>query len=200
MTEQNQDLSFLENEKQEVQENDLERLKNLVDTHQGISDSIAKLEEQLKTQKATLRELSETSIPTLLYSKGLSQIKLASGEKVNIKSEISATIQDNEAFTKFLMERGDDNIIKLQVNFERMAPQQRKELFKALNTLEEEVTFSAKDSIHAATLKKYVKDVTGFGEKDRDLYKEKLDSDIYVGMEELEKYLKVYKYFKTTIK
>lgn len=114
-------METLDEVSNQVPEQDsLAKLKALVELYKNQKDAVDSLEEQLSQAKAAFYKTSKELIPNLLMQNGLSEIKLPSGEKVQVKMDVSPTITDMEAFAKFLDERGESNILKTQMELGKM--------------------------------------------------------------------------------
>lgn len=145
---------------EEVSEDILTRLSDLCKQFQDLEIEIDEKDTVLKEKKAELEDVSRNLIPTLLNEVGLSEIRLKTGEKVEIKDKLHASVS-NKNYTlayrnMFNIEGGDENaqkivddLFKSQVIVESITDD-------VLNILlDNDISYERKMSIHAQTLKKY---------------------------------------------
>jgi hypothetical protein len=188
---------FLANNDEGVTSDALETLKELVVLYKKQEEMVDYYEQQTKDEKKRFNKTSQEDIPTLLLAHGLSEIKLDTGEKVKIKEDVSVTVKNNEAFFKFLKDRDEDDIIKLQLHFSRMDSEKISKLFAFL--LEGEYDYEMKRDVHGQTKKKYFKELLGVGKDD---IEEGIRNKKYMRREEVEKkgFAKLFVFHTTKIK
>lgn len=122
---------------------------------------VAQAEAELKTAKDRLKEIENKELPELLTELGLAEIKLADGSKIEVKEQVQCAITaDNaEAAFKWLRDNGFAGIIKTGVTFEfdrgddEAANKFAGEVFEQFGQ-----TPAVKNSVHAMTLKSFVKE------------------------------------------
>ena len=190
----NSDFDFLE--AVEADQDSLQRLQALVDMDKELRAQLEELESKVSEVKSSLEKLEQEEIPDLLHQNGLSRIRLKSGEEVKVQPEMQVSVKKENFhdFIEFLRARGEDDIVKLKVQFDRMESEKQKALYAFLN--EQSFPYSADNTVHPQTLKKYVKELTGQGKSD---YAEGLREGRYVAKEELPNFMRVFEYFKTSI-
>jgi hypothetical protein len=178
---------------------DLSDLAMLIDARDKFAKEALELEEELKKKQAQFRYFDEQEIPNFLRSAGMTSITLADGRKVSYKDEISATLNKEfeRDFFRFLEQRGDTDIIKLSYDFPRMEPSKQKELEAAVKQVISD--FEKKESVHSATLKKYIKDLLGSGKSSEEIT-EGLENGTMVREDDVSGFINLYRYAKTTIK
>ena len=139
----------------------LERLKQLIDTRASLLEQIHKQTKELKELAKDLDKVESEDIPGILNGVGLSRLRLSSGEEVSIKTEVYASVakKNKEAFFKTLQERGEDSLIKKIL----VVPNPSTLLID--NLFERGEMFDVEKSIHAQTLKSYVRNLLENGEK-----------------------------------
>ena len=186
---------FLKNQKAGMTQDALKELQELVALFKRQNAEVDELEEQLKNAKKRFNQTSQEAIPTLLHSHGLSEIRLMSGEKIFVKEDLSVTITDEQKFFDWLEFRGEDDIIKLQLHFDRTESDKLSKLFAWL--LDNEFDYEMHQGVHGQTKKKYFKEVLGLGQDD---YEEGLEDGRYVKEEKVNIFAKIFKFNKTTIK
>lgn len=188
---------FLLNESKENKGADLARLQDLVTSYKILEKEIEAAETALAERKKAFQAIAQEEIPALLNQAGLSEIKLSTGEKVQVSEGINVTIAEKDRFFDFLKSRGEDGIAKLALQFDRMDPAVKEKIFAAIYA--EGVNFSADETVHGQTLKKYAKELLGIG-KDPDEIAAGLQAGSIVKREAVEAFLKVYTYWTTKIK
>lgn len=138
-----------------------ELVQLLLDSEQRVKE----LEDRLKEEKNTLRTLSETRIPDKLLEMGLSQITLATGEKVTVSPFYSCTIKEEnkEAAFQWLRDNNYGDIVKYAVvaNFKGDEAKTLDQLREFM--AKEGIPFDEKEGIHAQTLKAWAKEVSEAG-------------------------------------
>lgn len=128
----------------------------------------AELELELKNLTGTIRQFEEVTVPDLLSSAGLEEIKLESGEKVKVKQVYTASIRpENWGEVKaFLVKNEEDAMIKLAVDTRfgtgRKEQEQSVRLLQFL--ADSDINFKSKETIHPMTLKSYVRQKIEAGE------------------------------------
>lgn len=192
--------NFLVNDKADVIEGgELSRLQSLVYDLLDEKATIEGMEETMAEHKEKARRIAQESIPTLLSQYGLSEIRLSDGIKVIVKEDASVSIKDGkqDEFFAFLKARGEEDIIKLMMQFARMPAEKLAQLFEFLNGYDYDYT--AEKGVHPQTLKKYFKELLGIGEDPKD--RENL---VKMGKclrrQDVESFANVFPFFNTTLK
>jgi len=143
-------------------EGDVKLLSELVERMKREGDVLERARAKLKQMETNYRQLIEVDIPTACDNSGIMGIQLPSGEKLEIKDNIRASIpkaKQEEAFS-WLRENGYGDLIKnvVSVSFgmgeDDLAEQAAKTL-ASMDTLPEQ-----KKAVHASTLKAWVKERT----------------------------------------
>lgn len=177
---------------EEEQVDTLEQLKKLLDQYASAKARVDALENDLAKEKKVFNQLSMEDIPNLLLSKGISEIKLPDKRKVIVKPDLNVTITDMEAFSEFLTERGDSEILKTTLEVGKLDNSIVNAIRKLLAThleLYPEVT----QKVHPATLKKYIKELC-FVSSDSDPFEDRID------IKDLPSYIRAYTFNKTIVK
>lgn len=193
-----QDLSFLQADAQYsdgLASTALERLQRLVIRFEEEANEVEALEEKLAEAKKRYNKTSMEDIPEVLLGAGLSELRLADGRKVVVKEEISASVKDSTAFANFVKGRGDDDILKTTMVLGKL-PDNILSSLKRLLAENLDLYPEVNQTVHSATLKKYVKEITGMGMENP---AERL-GERYIPMQELPECVSVFRFFKTTIK
>lgn len=139
-----------------------EHAKRAAFLQQYIDDKTAELE----GASNELREILEKKMPDIMQEIGISDIKLITGEKLIMKPYYSASISAENPKPAFdwLKENGHDSIIKNEVKaiFGKGSDNLVEKLMGELNKLMPD-TFNQKKSVHASTLKSFVKELVEAG-------------------------------------
>lgn len=174
----------------------LEKLGLLLKSYEETEAEIELMEAELKEKKKVFNELSQVHIPQLLLSHGLSRVKLANGREVKIGEDVSVKITDDAAFNNFLSARKEDDIVKLDVTFAKMAPEKTKALFDFLEANEYEC--DAERGVHPQTLKKYFRTLLGVGEEPA-VVELNRQRGVFLTPQAVEKFATVYTYHTTKL-
>lgn len=186
-------LGFAINEDDDIDQ--LQELVDLVDHYKLLKHEIDAKQEEIDALKKAFNRVSMEEIPNILHSNGLSEIKLATGEKVVVKDDINITVDSPSAFHGWLRDRGEDDIVKLTMAFDKMESNKRQALIGFL--LEGDYTYDADNKIHWQTQKSYFKNLLGIGKKD---YADGLQDGRYMQTNKLPSFVKIFPYNKTTVK
>lgn len=187
--------NFIEHEKSD---DVLAQLGELSKEQLDLEAKIKESEESLKVLKKALERISGEEIPNLLSSRGLSSIKLLTGEKIDIKKDVTVTVKDDDAFFAFLRERKEDSIIKMMFTMDRMETAKLDKLLEFLG--EEGYEFDFDVNVHGNTKKKYFKGLIGLEESDEEERLAGYKSGRYIQIADLPSWCNVYVYYKTKIK
>lgn len=187
-----ENLDFLvEDAEQAAQQADntvtLNRLSLKVNRLEAIKQDIETVENTLDRLKKEYTKLSQEEIPELFNTIGIDSITVA-GKKVTVTQDLSASVKDMPSFIQFLEDRGDASIVKTDMSFGKLDPS----ITRRCQTILAEsfgLYPEVKNTIHPATLKKYLKDITGLNKKDCE-----------VPIAELPASVKVFTYYKTVVK
>jgi len=120
---------------------------------------IARTEAVLKARKEQEAKLSKEVIPERLSIFGLEKVTLRSGHEIEVKRFYSANISEErrKAAHAWLREHGFGSLIKNEISIPIPAGEDKEaELIKELLT-KEGVSFTTAESVHASTLKSFVK-------------------------------------------
>lgn len=151
--------------KGQVTEDKLEELARLVHEFKEMEAAIEEEEAYLKEMKEKYDAIGMGKIPDLFDSLGLSEIKLKTGEKVEIKRDFAASItaERQEVCFKWLIENGHEGIIKHDVvtTIKKGEKEEYEKLLASLNQLG--VTYTDKSYVHPMTLKSFVKEQINAG-------------------------------------
>ena len=148
------------------------------------------LEQLAKEAKKLFNKVSQEDIPNAMMEVGLSELKLADGQKISFKEDVSCSIKDYNKLDEFLTERGEDGMMKITLEVGKVP---KNILRMILKDLAETYDISAmpKQFVHPATMAAYIRRLCGINGK---TVAEVAVADIDETM------LSVYRYYKTTIK
>lgn len=137
---------------------ELQQLSTLVQSLQEQEQEVDRITEDLKKAKEKLQEVSMERIPNLFDQLGLSQIKLASGETVEVRRTFAAHISQKNwpAAVKWLRDNGHEAIVKhdVIVKLKKGEEEQHRSLIAQLN--DDGFSYADKESVHPQTLKAFV--------------------------------------------
>jgi hypothetical protein len=152
-------------EKGQITDDKLETLSILVHKYKELTSAIEDEEEYLKKLKEDADKIGMGDIPDLFDSLGLSELKLKTGEKVEIKRDFAATItaEKQAACFAWLKEHGHESIIKHDVvtTIKKGETAEYEKLIASLNQLG--ITYTDKSYVHPMTLKSFVKEQINSG-------------------------------------
>lgn len=143
-------------DQQQISEDKLLVLSGLCRKYKDLEAQIEAKEQELKSLNEMYTEVSRVSIPTLLNEAGLSEVRLSSGEKVEIKDQLKASVADKnylQAYRNMVEAEGDKEKIDSLFKEEAIISQVNDEILDAL--IEKGIEYEVKRSIHPQTLKKY---------------------------------------------
>jgi hypothetical protein len=175
---------------------DLTELAPLVTLMKEQKAEVERLKAELEEAEAAYKKTAQQDVPAVMNYVGYSAIELASGERVKVKEDAAVSVPEDKeaAFFKFLADRGDQDIIKLQFAFPRMPAAKRQLLFDLLDANEFEFEF--KEGVHPQTLKSYFKKLLGVGEEDRE---EGIQAGKYVHPDVVRDFTQIFVYYVTSI-
>ena len=161
--------TLFENVKEDLNGDSLKILSDLCDRYLSLKRGIEEREEELKTWKESLEEVSRISIPAIMNSSGLSDVRLATGQKIEVRDKLKASVTESNYSLAYRnmtnAEGGDanatkivDSLFKSQVVIEDTSD----EILELL--LENEIPYETKRSIHWQTLHKYCREKLDKGE------------------------------------
>jgi len=129
-------------------------------------DKVERLDRELKDEKQALLKLTDEDLPSTMADLGLSRFSLDDGSTVEVKPTYGASIlvKDRPAAYDWLRDNGFDDIIKnvISCQFGRGEDDQA----SAFHAFASQQGYSAdqNESIHASTLKAFVKERIETGE------------------------------------
>ena len=129
-------------------------------------DKVERLDRELKDEKQALLKLTDEDLPSTMADLGLSKFSLDDGSTVEVKPTYGASIlvKDRPAAYEWLRENGFDDIIKnvISCQFGRGEDDQA----SAFHAFASQQGYPAdqNESIHASTLKAFVKEHIETGE------------------------------------
>ena len=163
---------------EEISNEQLNSISEMVSNQLRLQQEIADLQAQVDERADKLRNLSEIQIPDAMLAIGLSELRLANGEKVAISKFYSASIPADHAEEAFawLRKTGNDDIIKnsLSLSFGRGEDDLAREVAQML--VQKGLAPQQKIFVHPMTLKSFVRErIEGAQELPLDIF------GVYVG-------------------
>lgn len=188
--------SFIDDEQEH--DDSLKLLSSLAQRQLNLEAEMKEVEERLDVLKKAHNKIAGEEIPNLLKNRGLSSIKLVTGEKIDVKEDVNVTVKDDNQFFEFLRSRNEDDIIKMMFTMDRMKTEKLDILFEFLNANKYDFEFDV--NVHPNTKKKYFKDLIGLSETDYDKRLEGYRSGKLIPISELPNWCSVFIIYKTKIK
>lgn len=109
------DTSFLEDAAEGMQSGDLEKLGAMLTLLANKEERVAELTNELKQLEKEVRGLSREEIPDFLLSRGLRDLTLEDGTRVEVKEKVSVRLPKDPVkkniVLKWLIEQGGGNLI-----------------------------------------------------------------------------------------
>lgn len=117
-------------------------------------------EEALRKVKENARRVREEALPSAMESVGLTTIKLASGEKVEVKPEVycSIPVDGREKAYRWLEDNGFGSLIKTEVSMSFGRNERERAQKLAASLMEQGYPAEMAMSVHAQTLKAIIKE------------------------------------------
>ncbi len=139
---------------------DLEEVSELCTRQINLEDQLEHAEEAVERLKEELREIQEKQLPDLLKEKNLSEIRLASGEKLILQEKVFASIpvENKEPAHTWLREQGFGDLIKnlVTLTFARGEDNRAKLILEELRSRGFEPQNNV--SVHPQTLKAFARE------------------------------------------
>ena len=123
-------------------------------------ERVSSLEEQLKTAKAKLIELTDSDLPDLMQEIGLTEFTLEDGSKLEIKQTYGARIpvEHRDAAFAWLKDNGHDDLIKNLVSVPFGRGEEKKATYFIEIAQKNGYQPDQKKEVHPQTLKAFVKE------------------------------------------
>lgn len=137
-------------------------VRELAEKQLAAEDKVEDLEVQLSEAKEALRKIQMHELPEAMSDLGIKSFQLKDGSKIEVKDDVSVSLpkegKDREAVFKWFRKEGHDDIIKNEIKFTfgRGEGTAAKELLEYARS--NGLGPDGKASIHAQTLKAWVKE------------------------------------------
>lgn len=138
----------------------LVKLETLCRKQIELEDRKALLEEQLQEALADLQTVRARDVPMFMKEVGLVSLTLSTGEKVEVKEVVKASIPKEVEILalQWLRENGHESIIKNEI-VTKFGKGEEKKAAVLVKTLEQKgYIFSRKEEVHYQTLQAFVRD------------------------------------------
>lgn len=139
---------------------ELDELTSLVQAMQLQGQEVDRLSEELSQANDKLRDTQRERIPNLFDQLGLSQIKLATGESVEVKRSFAAHISKKNwpAALRWLRKHGHEAIVKhdVTIKLKKGEEEAHRSLVAKLN--DDGFSYADNEGVHPQTLKAFVKE------------------------------------------
>ena len=150
--------TFLKNvETEPINESTMSELEEMIVAYHRAQRQLEDAEQAMKVASAKFNEISMERIPMFLLTHGVKSLELADGRKVSIKEDISVSVSDEAAFRKWLHERDEMDIVKVNYALARTDSDKLSLLSDFL--MDNEFDFEINEGIHGQTKKKYFKEL-----------------------------------------
>lgn len=150
----------MSNENSEASISTLEDLKNLCATYARMELAVEDLKSDLKTAQEQFNRFKMDVVPLAFEELGLQELKLLSGETIQITAGVDASISDENrpAAYRWMTENDFGGLIKteLDIAFDREQFSEAQELYQRL--IDEYPQAFLAEKIHPQTLKAFVKE------------------------------------------
>lgn len=200
MTELERVIQMSEEATEQVQQNAMEQLSELAMNQIKAEEKVAKLERELSYAKKYLDVVSKKLIPDLMLSSGLSEVKLATGQKITITKGLSVSYDkaiSQGAMFAFLKEKKSDDLIKTSFNVGKLESDVLDKVIAFMN--ENLDSYETNMDIHSQTLGKFMRDLIGLNLKEEERAKQYADGKI-MNIEELPSFITAFTYNTAKIK
>jgi predicted RNase H-like nuclease (RuvC/YqgF family) len=148
-------------------DSEIASISTLIKEMERRSRRINTLENELEAAKAEYKQLAQRDLPEAMKAARLSRFTTDDGLSIELKEEVYASISEKnrEAAYAYLLSRGDGDLIKsvLELNFGKGESEQMQEFVEGLQELGMS-NYKVKESIHANTLKAWVREMVASGE------------------------------------
>ena len=138
----------------------LKELNAVADLTEKVRLEFSALEKQLADKKEELRKLEEDALPSMMIEAGISEIKTTIGVKYVCKEDVRVSLPDYELerAVAWLLKNNHGGIIKTNVTVPFPASEGKKAAALAKRLVKTHEDVIVKNSIHASTLKSWVKE------------------------------------------
>lgn len=138
----------------------LQQLTTLCAQMRDAEAEVVSAENALKERKAELFSLATEDIPGLMAELGVKKIQLETGQRIEVKDDVSASIPEanKEAAFTWLEENDFGSIIKVEVAVQFGKDQRDEALALYTKLAEEGLQPTMKRGVHASTLKSFLKE------------------------------------------
>lgn len=150
-------------EEKALQEDTLEKLAMACIRLKSLEERVRLAEENLKVQKEEYEKCSRETIPSMLNSLGLSELRLSTGQKIEVKDKLQASIANKnylQAYRNMVeAEGGGENALRMIDNLFKSSAvieDPSDEIFDLL--LDKGISYESKKTIHHQTLAKYCRE------------------------------------------
>ncbi len=135
-------------------------IAKLADQQRTLESRVARLTDDLKAAQAALDTVSKVQLPNAMELAGVSEFKLTDGSVIKVEPQYYASIsQKNEAAAfAWLRAHNHDGIIKTEIKIQYGKGDAEKAAAARAKLEESSIPYSSKESVHASTLKAFVKE------------------------------------------
>lgn len=183
-------FDHLTGHKEEASGDSLKKITELAALHEELEAEYKLLEAQAKEAKKKFLKVSQEYLPQALMDAGINNFELANGRKVGYKEELTCSIKDIDKLVKFLEDRGDDAIVKVNFDTGKLPQNIVNRIMKDFND-NYGILAEVKTTVHPMTLKSYFTGLLGL--------KKNSIAEMTIG-EVDQDMVNIFTYYKTTVK
>jgi len=146
----------------EVSEDSLAKISRLAVEFTQRQSELKELEAQVKAKKKEFNKISQELIPESMLAVGMTAFQLDSGQTVSFQEEVSVSVKDYDSLYNFLEDRGDDALMKINLEIGKVPKNILAMIVKTINETYG-ILATTKLYIHPMTLRSYIKKLCGVG-------------------------------------
>lgn len=148
-------------------DNQIRLIAHLAEAQLAVEQDIAATEEKLKELKKRHAELSRQELPQAMEEAGVSTFTLSSGAQVEVRSGWAASIraEDQPAAFQWLIDHSHDSILKEFLTCQFGMGEREDAVRAAQALLSAGFHPERKNTVHPATLKRWVREMMEAGEE-----------------------------------
>lgn len=148
---------LLNDEDEGITEDTMVNLDSLIRQHDQAKIEMDEAETVFKSKKDAFNDLILEQMPTFLLSHNIRKMGLTDGREVIVKEDISAIVNDEIAFRKWLKDRNEEAIIRVKYDFDVMKAEEMAKLADFL--CDNDYNYECDENIHHARKAKYFREL-----------------------------------------
>lgn len=148
---------LLNDEDEGITEAVMTSLDSFIRQYDQAKEEMDKSTAALKIKTDAFNDLILEQIPTFLLSHNIRKMGLIDGREISVKESISATVNDEIAFRKWLKARKEEAIIRIKYDFDVMNAEEMSKLADFL--CDNDYNYEVDENIHHARKAKYFREL-----------------------------------------